>query len=184
MLFFCVLQKQFPDVFVVSSYWSAQLSNKGPEGVARWKETPILKQSLKDSQKRLILMPVNLSQHWVLCVIIPPQRQWAILDSSGRLSTIESSLFYINMILWLYNATEKQEWKFIFPISEKENNRHQVFAEDVHNCGVYCCFYAQELCVGESIGAIAMSKPSQEEVEKYRDLILETLCKSFPLNLN
>jgi len=184
MLFFCVLQKQFPDVFVVSSYWSAQLGNKGLEGVARWKETPILMQSLKDCKKRLILIPVNLSKHWVLCVIIPSLRQWAILDSSGRLPIVESSLFYLNMYLCLHNALEGGEWEFFFPISEKENNRHQVFAEDANNCGVYCCFYAQELCVGECIGSIALSKPSQEEVEKYRDLILETLCKSFPLNLN
>jgi hypothetical protein len=127
------------------------------------------------------LAPVNIAEnHWVLCVLYPDVRSWAIIDSAGEESRVTRSQFYIHMRLWLdTKITPEQPWSYSFPITR--NNRHQFLEEDGANCGVYVCHYAESLALGRPLHEVVSERQNKEEISARRDDILLTIVESLPV---
>lgn len=185
-----ILGREFkPRVFVLPSYWSAQMSNKGFQGVESWSATKQLKEILNFTNSGLVLIPVNIFElHWVLCCLDPKLRVWSILDSAGDLQSVQKSKFFSEMELWILfcahggNEEEGKKWTFEFPINSK--NKHQNFRTDTYNCGVYLCYYARELTIGVSIVDVSTKDiPTKEIITSFRDDMLLSLVEGIPLIL-
>lgn len=175
-----VLSQQ-TQVRCVPSYWSAQMSNKGVGGVERWKTTEFLKQQLRSKNPPTVLIPTNISNtHWVLCVLFPAMKKWAIVDSAGGELAVLHSSFYINMRLWIDNKVSPEDpWEYIFPITTQ--NKHQYFEEDMSNCGVYVCHYGESIAMTASLEQIVKERLNKQQIQDRRDDILMALVEGIPL---
>lgn len=173
-----VLNNQYGSaVSLLDSYWSYCLTARGQDAVNHQVKTQEVIAAL--STLRLILVPVHLNEnHWVLCSIFPLQREWSIYDSTGNKASVLASPFYSEMKKWLEAATN-HPMEFTFPISQEQ--LHQDTSSDYSSCGVWVCYYAEQLCMGRTATEIAQNKASNIVI--YRNVILVTLVREVPLEL-
>jgi len=182
-IYLFILKRQFPNILVVPSWWSLNLQNHGFPGVSHWTITEELQNLLLKDVSHIdsIIFPVNVfNSHWILVVLFPPKKSWILLDSTGgKLGDVTKTKFFKCMKEWLKNII-KQPWEFSFPLTK--NNAHQVLEVDRSNCGVYCCYYAEEICMN-NYKTVIKQQSSKQEMDQYRLKILDTLVSQIPLNV-
>jgi len=83
------------------------------------------------------------------------------------------------MTLWLESALAVPGLKFSFPITQQ--CPHQDTTNDNSNCGVWICYYAEQVCLGRTLDEV--SKNKVEDIALYRSVILVTLVREVPLEL-
>lgn len=175
-----LLTYQFPHVCFLDSYWSFFLATKGQESVNTQPKTKDIISSLSQRKVSSLIIPVHINMnHWVLCYLNFQQSIWTIWDSTGNFASLPNTPFLTEMKRWLENTLNKTAINFVLPITP--DTRHQDTLNDYSNCGVWICYYAEQLCMGRTFEEIVANKV--ENIVVYRSVILVTLIQKVPLQL-
>jgi len=176
-------------IYFVPSYWSAVLSSRGNEVITSWKNSRFLSEELENAQKTIVI-PVNINEcHWVLCVVLPKEKRWAILDSAGHRRSIEQSSFVHNFQAFLLSHKVGTTTEFTLEIPIREENPHQHMEVDAvdtdgSNCGVYVCYYVVQLQQGKSLKQIAANPQTKAQITAFRYQILDFMANNIPLKFD
>lgn len=223
--YFLLLTRVYPAVGFLSSYWSALLSKshtlstsesdntKSEQERRREEDTPLQSKNsfgtspdawtltselilqVKQKTIRLLIIPVHVINHWVLCVVFFEAGLWTLIDSLG-LETKEENIFCSAMDKWLTLNFNNISWTFSCLIDFVE--AHQNIVEDYDNCGSYICYYADTICdlwhrerlcsfsenskmIQTILNTVKTKPPSKSEITHFRTVILYRLTYHIPI---
>jgi hypothetical protein len=164
----CAKNPQYPRVHCFNTFFYVMLLNNGKgynyQRVAKWTK------SFDIFALDFIIAPIHVGgNHWCLAVINVKDKQFEYYDSMGGdgASCIMNLKFYIADEHKNKKGTEidLSDWKTFTP-------RHSIPQQNnVHDCGVFMCQFAESICSGNSIEFV-----NQADMPYYRKrMMLEIL---------
>lgn len=143
--YFNLIMKEYPDVYGWTTHFYTTLESKGYTGVARWAK----RKKLNSFQKRLILVPVNISNtHWALAVINNPEKTITYFDSldtynAGNPQAVANLCEYMKQEAKRLNEPEL-DYKLVPHLKTPQQNNGS-------DCGVFTCTAARYIAGGRGL---------------------------------
>ena len=129
-----LIMDKYKDTYIFSTFFYTKLSTSGYQGVHNWKRTSQL------FEKRLLMFPVHLHNHWCLVAVDISYRTISLYDSLAKGNTSARPMDIIENFL-VQEAAEKNitlgSWTKACQDSPQQTN--------FNDCGVYVCMNARNL---------------------------------------
>jgi hypothetical protein len=204
-LYLFLLSRRYPRVECLSSFVATRLMTD--DGLATVSQWPTVQSAVARFRARLvdtILVPVHMhaSRHWVLVAIHARDRSWQLYDSMASPHAVTP---YRNALEpWVHalfdhttTTTTTAAASTTAPLFDDDGTTtapaapphfsfaitapHQDASIDSSNCGVYICWYAEQVCKLSVPDAIASMGIGIASINQHRDTMLARLIRCTPL---
>jgi len=148
---------QTSDIHFFTSHFYTTLASEGVEGVKSW----TARKNINIFDKRLVFIPINMSLHWSLCVIVNPGAIIPSLDDEDgndeRDRPLSCMLFFDSLNIHRKSRVQKHAFKWLnYEWKRMKDSKHEPFnrsscqiydpqvprQNNSNDCGVFVCRYA------------------------------------------